>query len=76
MAPAVESVTRAYGLSKRESQIVSLLCEGNAFARIGELMGLSTSTVQTHAKSIYRKLDVHSKQELIDLVHASQPGTP
>ena len=31
-------------------------------------MLVSINSVQTYAKSLYRKLDIHSKQELIDLV--------
>ena len=36
--------------------------------RIAEKMLVSINSVQTYAKSLYRKLDIHSKQELIDLV--------
>ncbi|MBS6941684.1 MAG: hypothetical protein KH142_09530, partial [Slackia piriformis] len=29
---------------------------------------LSTNTIRSHSKTLYAKLGVHSKQELIDLV--------
>lgn len=45
-----------------------LLSEGHSQKRIAELLVLSLSSVQTYSKRIYRKLDVHSKQEVIDLV--------
>ena len=67
-AAPVSAIARQYGLTEREEQIVSLLCGGNTFARIGDILALSPSTVQTHSKSIYRKLGIHSKQELVDLV--------
>lgn len=57
------------GLTEREERVASLLAEGNSQKRIAELMGVSIGTVQTHVKAVYRKLGVHSKQELIDLAH-------
>ena len=33
-----------------------------------EQLGLSQNTVKAYAKSLYKKLDVHSREELIDLV--------
>ncbi|MFR7403407.1 MAG: LuxR C-terminal-related transcriptional regulator [Coriobacteriaceae bacterium] len=32
------------------------------------------SSVQTYAKSLYRKLGVHSRQELIDMVNEAANG--
>ena len=37
-------------------------------AAISRRLSLSENTIRSHSKAIYRKLDVHSKQELIDLV--------
>ena len=34
--------------------------------RIAEDLQVSIGTVQSHVKNIYRKLDVHSRQEFID----------
>ena len=36
--------------------------------RIAEELVISENTVRTHVRHIYAKLDVHSHQELIDLV--------
>ncbi|WP_270296185.1 LuxR C-terminal-related transcriptional regulator [Eggerthella sinensis] len=33
---------------------------------------LSKNTVATHVKHIYQKLDVHSQQELLDLVQGDE----
>lgn len=57
-----------YGLSEREVEIVQLLAEGRTRPYIREKLFISNNTVATHIKHIYRKLDVHSKEELIDLV--------
>ena len=57
-----------FGLSERETELMELICAGNTQKRIAEKMLVSINSVQTYAKSLYRKLDIHSKQELIDLV--------
>lgn len=37
---------------------------------------MSVSTVQSHSKSIYRKLGIHRKDELIEMVEAlKNPGS-
>lgn len=40
---------------------------------IAELLSVSENTVRTHSKCIYVKLDVHKRQELIDLVERFEP---
>ena len=39
---------------------------------IAQALGVSDNTVRTHKKSLYRKLDVHSKQELLELMHQAR----
>ena len=38
---------------------------GYSLTKVADELFISKSTAQTHAKSIYRKLDIHSKNELI-----------
>ncbi|MDB1797467.1 MULTISPECIES: helix-turn-helix transcriptional regulator [Eggerthellaceae] len=64
------TVADRYHLTDRESEILMLLYRGNTYKKIGELMFISPNTVLSHTKSIYRKMEVHSKQELIDLVNS------
>ena len=52
----------------RRRRSSSALCQGRTRAYIAETLYLSENTVRGHVKRIYTKLDVHSKQELIDLV--------
>ena len=42
---------------------------GNTVAAIARRLYISENTVRGHTKSIYRKLGIHSKQELIDLLN-------
>ncbi len=45
-----------------------MLARGHNGYHIRDELGLSNNTVKTHVQRIYCKLDVHSQQELIDLV--------
>lgn len=63
---AAEDLARSKGLSKREIEVVLLLLEGRSLRYIQEQLYISEGTARTHTKRIYAKLDVHSKQELID----------
>lgn len=56
------------GLTNREKDILFLLAQGRDVAFICDSLYLSKNTVKSYQKSIYAKLDVHSKQEIIDLV--------
>ncbi|WP_101720868.1 LuxR C-terminal-related transcriptional regulator [Eggerthella timonensis] len=58
-----------HGLTNREKDILYLLAQGRDLAFICETLFLSKNTVKSYQKTIYAKLDVHSKQEIIDLVH-------
>lgn len=58
----------AYDLSERETEVALLIAQGRSKSYIAEALCLSENTVRTHAKNVYAKLGVHSKQELIDLM--------
>lgn len=56
------------GLTNREEEVMILFSRGNSKSKIADMLFVSEGTVKTHIKSLYRKLDVHSRQELIDLI--------
>ncbi|RDB62629.1 hypothetical protein C1878_06215 [Gordonibacter sp. 28C] len=56
-------------LSRREAEILSYLAQGRSAPFIAEELFVSTNTVKTHVRHIYGKLGVHSKEELLDVVH-------
>lgn len=60
-------LTERCGLSGREAEILAYLARGRSQPYIREELVLSKNTVATHVKHIYQKLNVHSRQELIDL---------
>ena len=55
------------GLTPREAEVAALLIEGRSLPVIQERLSISEGTARTHAKHIYEKTGVHTKQELIDL---------
>lgn len=47
-----------------------LLAQGRSRPYICEALYLSDGTVKTHISHIYRKFDVHGRQELLDAVQS------
>lgn len=68
IAAACACIVQRYALSEREAEVCELLTRGNTRAGIATRLYVSENTVRTHVKNIYAKLDIHSKQQLIDLV--------
>ena len=57
-----------YLLSQRESQILFLLAKGRNAMYIQEALSIAEGTVRTHMRNISAKLNVHTQQELMDVV--------
>lgn len=64
-------VAQEFGLTEREAEVMVLLAKGRTRARIQEELYLSSGTVATHARHIYQKVGVHSKQELLDVIESA-----
>lgn len=67
--PAVECdartiFARRYGLSKRESDIAALLTDGLSYKEIADRLCISFHTVNSHVKSLLRKLNLSSTRRL------------
>jgi DNA-binding CsgD family transcriptional regulator len=61
-------VIKGKNLSPRETEVLWYLVNGRSATYIARELTISAHTVKTHIKRIYGKLDVHSKQELLDLL--------
>lgn len=57
-----------YGLTRREAEVVPYIYKGRSAKVIAGTLCVSESTVRTHIRRIYEKTEVHSMQELIDLI--------
>ncbi|MGE5654383.1 MAG: response regulator transcription factor [Bacillota bacterium] len=66
--PTINRSFLANTLTERERQIADLLSRGRTYKMIAGELFLSENTVKTHIKSIYSKLGVQSKAELIGLL--------
>ena len=56
-----------YGLTKRESEFLQLVSEGFSNRELAEHTFVSEETVKSHLKSIYKKLSVSSRSEVVAL---------
>lgn len=65
---ACAAVAEKHRLTARETEVFELLARGRTSPVIQEKLVLSHNTVKTHVRHIYAKLDVHSQQELINMV--------
>ena len=55
-------------LSRREREVAYQLAEGHSYQATAEALHVSLNTVRFHVKNIYRKLDVHSKTQVVRMV--------
>lgn len=69
-----EAIRLHYRLSMREAEVMEHIARGDTVPRIAAELEVSENTVRTHAKRIYAKLGIHSKQELGDLIAQFRPA--
>lgn len=62
-----EELSQQYALTKREKEVLIMLARGRSIPFISDALFISKNTTESHAKSIYRKLDIHSRQELLSM---------
>ena len=63
-----EEIANCYLLSRRETEVLFFLAKNYNASYIQEKLCVSRSTVKTHIAHIYRKLDIHTQNELIHMV--------
>jgi DNA-binding CsgD family transcriptional regulator len=62
---------RAYALTQRERDVVAALVAGLDTRAVTERLFISSHTVQDHLKSVFDKIGVHSRRELLTTFNAS-----
>jgi two-component system response regulator NreC len=58
-------VPRFNTLTRRETEILKFLAEGNSVKEIAAALNLSVKTIEAHKFNLMRKLDIHNKAQLV-----------
>jgi DNA-binding NarL/FixJ family response regulator len=58
--PSVEFTPTIHGLTLREQEVAQLLAEGKASKEVGDILGISYRTANTHRSNLMRKLSIHN----------------
>ena len=61
MADTIPGADTAEGLTLREIEVLGMVATGLTDAEVAEQLVVSIRTVHAHLRSIYRKLDVHTR---------------
>jgi DNA-binding CsgD family transcriptional regulator len=70
----LEPVFRHYGLTKREEEVFLLMIEGKSNPEIKNNLFLSIKTVKNHIHSIYKKMGLSSRTQLLAFLQKLQNG--
>jgi DNA-binding NarL/FixJ family response regulator len=57
-------------LSEREREVLALLASGKTNREVAAELYVAEGTVKAHVASIYRKLDVHNRAEMLNKARA------
>ena len=56
---------KKYHLNKRETEVCKLLLQGYTMRQISGILSIAYSTVNTYCTSVYRKLEINSRSEML-----------
>jgi DNA-binding CsgD family transcriptional regulator len=65
-------IAQVYGLSPREREVTRLVLHGHSTQELADALGVSAYTVQDHLKSIFAKVGVRSRRELVAQIFLQQ----
>lgn len=65
-------IVDAYGLTRRQREVLGRLLLGRSMKQVARGMGVSEHTVQDHRKAIYQRMGVSSRSELAAMLQFEQ----
>lgn len=68
LAQRCAEASRNAGLTARESEVLLLLAQGRTQSVIARKLGIGEGTAHSHIIHVYQKMNVHSQQELLDII--------
>jgi len=74
-----EAALGSRGVSRRELEVIRLVCTGKSNREIEGLLYISEKTVKFHLYNAYKKLGIRNRVELVNLMHdlgAEEPTPP
>ncbi|WP_407424945.1 response regulator transcription factor [Treponema sp.] len=69
VAKFISDISKKFSLSIRESEVLEELALGKSNSQISETLFVSVSTVKKHIYSIFNKVGVNSRTQLLNLVY-------
>jgi DNA-binding NarL/FixJ family response regulator len=64
-APKPKTAGEMDQLTERERELLSLMANGKHYKEVADALNISTDTVRSHIRRIYKKLHVHSRTEAV-----------
>lgn len=72
MLDVCEKLGEEHQLTPREREVLGEVAYGHSSSYIAQTLYISNNTARSHLKNIYRKLGVHSREELIERLREAQ----
>ena len=63
-----DAISKEKGLSAREQEVLLLLAQHKTISDIENELIVANGTVKAHIRHIYQKLDIHSREELFEIL--------
>ena len=63
-----ELLAKRFGLTSRETEVLMLLAQRKTVGQIEHELFIANGTAKAHVRHVYQKFDIHSREELFDLI--------
>lgn len=74
LAMRVSDVSKEHNLTPREEEVLQLLARRESPSQIEKNLYVAHGTLKAHISHIYRKLGVHSREELFEMLEEDSPS--